>query len=38
MTERYIHLSPDSLQNAVKRLLSLTTGEHTGQEKVIRIK
>ena len=38
MSARYAHLGPGAMQEAVKRLPSLTTGEHTGQEKVIRIK
>ena len=38
MTERYSHLSPESLQNAVKRLPSLTTGDQVGQRKVVKIK
>jgi hypothetical protein len=38
MTERYSHLSPESLQNAVKRLPNLTTGNQVGQGKVVKIK
>jgi len=38
MTERYSHLSPESLQNAVKRLPSLTTGDQVGQGKVFTLK
>jgi len=36
MTERYSHLSPDSLQNAIKRLPSLTTKDQAG--KVVTLK
>ncbi len=36
MTERYSHLSPESLENAVKRLPSLTTGDRAG--KVVKLR
>jgi integrase len=38
MTERYSHLSPDSLQNAVKRLPSLTTRDQAEQPKVVKLR
>ena len=37
MSARYAHLGPGAMQEAVKRLPSLTTGDQAGQGKVIRI-
>jgi len=38
MSARYAHLSPGAMQEAVKRLPSLTTGDQVGQRKVVKIK
>ena len=37
MSARYAHLGPGAMQEAVKRLPSLTTGDQAGQGKVVRI-
>ena len=38
MSARYAHLGPGAMQEAIKRLPILTTGDQVGQRKVVKIK